>query len=577
MKALRLRAPFPLLRKDLAEQAARRRTYVLRVAYAVLLAGAFALVYHSAARARGGNALYMLGCGDDLLAALVGLQFVGIYVFLPGMMAGALAGEKERDSIGLLLVTDLRPWEIVLEKLLGRLVPMFGFLLLSLPLLAIAYAFGGITTDTLLGSAFALTLACLQVGAFALMLSAFCRTTAQAFVGCYVLGILFYFALPIVYVLINEFMGLRVRWDDDVLFALFPPYLFFERVLWDRLSTALLAGIPIILSTGLFLILARVFVVRRAFLRSRGMILAAFHRLDAFWHRANRLVGGIVLVKDRDTLPGDRPVLWREVNRHTLGRTSHLIRVACILGIPVALVAVAAITLDEGGRDANLLTAMIALLWVIAALALSIPSATAIASERVNRTLDVLLATPLTGAEIVLQKAWGRRRLGFVLSALIMLVVLLEAMIELRPLFSVYLAASLLSVVVYPPMVTWVATYIGLKARTPTRAIVVTMVVLVLWCAGPPIALGMIDVLTWLRAGRLPLSLGFLLSPASLIGFAESGHEWDFFGPMVGPALVVNFVWHGGIWLFFRTHCLVHAEELLGRAASPARAASQEG
>ena len=65
--------------------------------------------------------------------------------------------------------------------------------------------------------------------------------------------------------------------------------------------------------------------------------------------------------------------------------------------------------------------------------------------------------------------------------------------------------------------------------------------------------------------------------PASLIGFAESGHEWDFFGPMVGPALVVNFVWHGGIWLFFRTHCLVHAEELLGRAASPARAASQEG
>ena len=41
----------------------------------------------------------------------------------------------------LLLLTELRPWQIVLQKYAGGLVPMLTFLMLGMPLAAIAYAF----------------------------------------------------------------------------------------------------------------------------------------------------------------------------------------------------------------------------------------------------------------------------------------------------------------------------------------------------------------------------------------------------------------------------------------------------
>jgi ABC-type Na+ efflux pump permease subunit len=565
------KAPFPLLRKELVEQSARRRTYIIRVLYAMLLGAFFALILCSMTDMWDGNVLRMLGNGDEVFAFLVGLQFVGIYVFLPGMMAGTLAGEKERDSLSLLLVTDLRPWEIVLEKLGGRLVPMFTFLLLGLPFLAIAYSFGGVTADSLLSGAYFLTLTCLQVGAFALMLSAFSRTTAQAFVGCYVLGTLFYFALPIIYVLADAFLGYSTYMDEDVLFAFLPPYVFFEHV-DDSFAASLAYSIPAVLSTGVFLVMARVFVVRRAFLRSRPFLLSIFRRLDAFWHRANRLTGGIVLIKDADTLPGEAPVLWREVNKHSLGKASHLVRVACILGVPIAMVATGMLSLGvRRGGDADYLTVMLVFLWILAVLAVAISSAASIASERVNQTLDVLLSTPLTGRDIVLQKARGRQRLAFVMAGLIFSVVLLETWVELRPIVSTYVLASVLSLAVYLPMVTWVSMYIGLKVRTPARAIIITMAALALWCGGPPLVMVMLDEAGWLDATSLPWSLGWLLSPASIIGFAESGHEWDWFEAVPLVPVFANFLWHAVVWALFRALCLVNADAFLGRVPEVGR------
>ena len=43
-------------------------------------------------------------------------------------------------------MTRLGPFTILFEKLLSRLVPMFTFLLLSLPLMAFAYSLGGVST-----------------------------------------------------------------------------------------------------------------------------------------------------------------------------------------------------------------------------------------------------------------------------------------------------------------------------------------------------------------------------------------------------------------------------------------------
>ncbi len=159
----------PLLAKELVEQAARPRTYVVRVVYAVLLFFAGFMFYYSIVSRYNASPYAVLGHGRELFQAIINLQFVGIYLFAPAMTCGVLTFEKERNTLGLLFLTRLGPWTIVLEKYLGRIIPMCSFLILSLPLLVIAYSLGGFTQQYVWTGVWLLLITVFQVSALALL------------------------------------------------------------------------------------------------------------------------------------------------------------------------------------------------------------------------------------------------------------------------------------------------------------------------------------------------------------------------------------------------------------------------
>jgi ABC-type transport system involved in multi-copper enzyme maturation permease subunit len=68
-----------------------------------------------------------------------------LYLVTPAMACGSISAERERKNLGLLLISRLSPLTIIAEKLVAQLVPLMVFLLLSAPLLSIAYLFGGIS------------------------------------------------------------------------------------------------------------------------------------------------------------------------------------------------------------------------------------------------------------------------------------------------------------------------------------------------------------------------------------------------------------------------------------------------
>src|SRR5258708_111578 len=175
MQRVLARFGLPLLAKELIEQAARKRTYVVRVVYAALLFFAAYLFFYDTLRMGKASPLAVLGRGQHMFSALVALQFAGVYFFMPALTCGFLTYEKETASLQLLFLTRLGPWTILCEKLMSRLIPMFGFLLLSLPLLAFAYSLGGISPAFLASGVWLLVLAVLQMGTLALPLSAFFR------------------------------------------------------------------------------------------------------------------------------------------------------------------------------------------------------------------------------------------------------------------------------------------------------------------------------------------------------------------------------------------------------------------
>ena len=199
------RFSLPLLVKELLEQSARRRTYVVRIAYSGLLFLFCMLFLFGRMSSLGTGPLDRLGIGRLIYQDLVGLQFAGIYLFLPAIASGAFAHEKEQNTLGLLFLTRLGPWTIVWEKLLSRLIPMACLLLCSLPLIAFSYSLGGLETGSLFTGVWLLTVTMWLISTITIACSAYSHNTTMALLLSYcVIGVVT-FGIPAVdYILLGE-------------------------------------------------------------------------------------------------------------------------------------------------------------------------------------------------------------------------------------------------------------------------------------------------------------------------------------------------------------------------------------
>ena len=325
----------PLLAKELLEQAARKRTYIVRVAYAALLFFTAFVFFHDTLKVGSASPLAVLGRGQYLFSSLVGLQFAGVYFFMPAMTCSVLTQEKERASLQLLFLTRLGPWTILFEKLTSRLIPMFGFLLLSLPLLAFAYTLGGISPAYLASGVWLLVLAVIQTGTLALACSAYFRTTVGAFIWTYILGLVMFFGPVLFWLSVASLTGFEAwtyprqhGWGNNcenlIMLPLFGPPFFEPRGAGGVSLMLLIAhSILVLAASACFLVLARVFIVRRAFAPPGNAVLNVFKLLDAVFLRLNNnpLTRGMTFVGETARLPGDEPVAWRETAKLLAGQS----------------------------------------------------------------------------------------------------------------------------------------------------------------------------------------------------------------------------------------------------------------
>ncbi len=187
MKWRRPNLALPLFSKELGEMAQRRQTYIARVAFTLLVFLMSLLLFLPTFRAARLSPFAVLGQGGRLLDVIYEIEWWGLCLFVPALVSPTLAAEKERQTLQLLFLTRLGPWTIVLEKLVSRFVPVGTFLLVSLPLLLIAYLLGGVTQQDVGFAALGLVASAFQIGCIAIFCSAFFGTTAMALVASYVI------------------------------------------------------------------------------------------------------------------------------------------------------------------------------------------------------------------------------------------------------------------------------------------------------------------------------------------------------------------------------------------------------
>ena len=562
----------PLLTKELIEQSARKRTYILRTLYALILYGLALWIYQQQFGSWNAAGFEILGQGRSLYVSLATLEFWGIYLFLPAMTCSVLTAEKERDTLGLLLLTKLGPWTIVFEKLFSRLVPMATFVCLSLPLLAIAYGLGGIEPQDIAKLMWVLAITALQVGSFSVLCSAWFRTTAAAFLATYVLG-------GIVIVLSALFFEFVCRpafqfWFHLVLsdpahkwlfssgrpmatMLAFGPLILNGAELINSTPTSLreqtfldcvIMTLPLLGMSALNLTIARWVLWKRAFIRPKSMLMKMFKSLDGFFHRANhnRLTRGIVLIKESVALPLYHPISWRETSKRSLGTTRYLIRFLLLLEVPVLVMILwpASENAIYNGYAPAYLTGWG--LWAVATLVLVIQSTGLIGTERSHQSLDVLLTTPIESDEIIRQKFAGIWRMVHVLWVPFITLYLFQMWWETwvsSP--SIYFARytntmfvmlrAVLAVSFYLPTIAWFGFHQGLRCRSQTQAILVTMTVITLVCTLPPM-------------------LGWLLMPQHVgKGIPEPG--WTPIISWISPAVVLSAIgWTERDWFMLVFH-----------------------
>jgi ABC-2 type transport system permease protein len=189
----------PVLSRELRQRVrSRRATAVLTVYLSLLVAGVALLVWGLDRSTDAGSGAGQ-GIGRTLFGSLL-FGSLGLVCFIvPGVAAGAVAGERERLTLVPLQVTLLTPGQVLRGKLLASLAFTTLLLVATLPLLAVAYVLGGVTVAQILGGLFFVLASSAFIGVLSIWASTVLRRVQRATVASYGLVGLLVLGTPIAY------------------------------------------------------------------------------------------------------------------------------------------------------------------------------------------------------------------------------------------------------------------------------------------------------------------------------------------------------------------------------------------
>jgi ABC-type transport system involved in multi-copper enzyme maturation permease subunit len=136
----------PVLARELKERMRRKRSGFVLTVYLLVLAGALWLLYlgASASGADGPGALRLASLGRAAFQTLLFTMLFLVCFIVPGLAAGGVAGERERQTLVPLQVTLLRPRSILLGKLAASLAFVVFLVFAALPLIGVSFLLGGV-------------------------------------------------------------------------------------------------------------------------------------------------------------------------------------------------------------------------------------------------------------------------------------------------------------------------------------------------------------------------------------------------------------------------------------------------
>ena len=521
--------PFgPIFGKELRVMSRRRRSYALRVVYLGVLLLFLLLAWTSTATyGTGASAAVQRqnDLGRTFFAFFAGFSVAAMGLIGPVLTATAINGERAGKTLNVLLMTPITATQIVLGKLLSRMLAALTLVGLSLPALAVVRLLGGVELEQMVGAICIIAATALVGASLGLLLSVVVQRA-------WAVILLSYLGLLVLWLAVPAIIGLAtvtfsngpsrgpVVWVLQTMVSISPP-INIGMVLSGSVAMSQYSWWPGVAgSVGLsavFLLLAILLVKRTV--RREGEPAAKEIKLAEAQAADPGPVAGSQRKSNREV--GDNPILWRELRQPLMQRGwRSVVSAIAVLGLLVAfyfLIQGASGGMFYGETHIGFAFVFHGLFWLLAA----VLGATSVASEKEGDTWEMLIATPLDGRTIVWGKFLGILRRLFWPAVLIAGHFALFAVLprslgrrwngETGAVLSVPSAFLTVAVLLTSNLV-WVATgmWLSVKLKKVTTAVVLNLALAISLYGLIPLVLGVLDVLVRASGDLVGLTMWYL-------------------------------------------------------------------
>jgi len=536
----------PVLQRELLVNLRMPRAFGLLLIYQLLLAAMVYLAWPS-------NTLDLTeatGSNRQLVDLVFLGQFVLASLMAPSFTAGAISGEKERETYEMLLASPIRPESIVSGKLIAALTHLAMLVFASLPIVMLCLPLGGVSFYEVIAAYVALISSILAFGMISVACGSFFPRTSSSLVVSYLL------ILPLALVGVLSWLGMSDYGETRF-----------------KLAVTVVPGLAIAIATVLF------YIVSARMLYPSDMGSGGKEVVDLETENDNAI--GLVINRDqfpdrlfappiRDTLMPDgiNPIYDKELRSEIFGQGTLMLRMAIQISMMVAMILMA-VCLFMYQTLAPWYFCYVVLFNVLVG---PVFSAGSVTSERERQTLDLLLTTIITPWQILSGKLISGLRVSSVLTAFLLWPPFLAFIMPSGywgnwPSFVCYLVIFVLTCLTTATLALFCST---IHRKTSASLITTYTVILLLYLAPPAVslfaqeyfpdrfsetALTAMTITSPFSANlNIPLNPENLSSPSSTDTARYDYALQDFwhFGAYVCVAILINSVLFGIMtWLFY--------------------------
>jgi ABC-type transport system involved in multi-copper enzyme maturation permease subunit len=187
----------PVSTKELRGRMRGGKAFLILTIHLTVLSGIVILIYYGFSRAFGGPfGPQPQDVGKSIFGAVVLVQAIMVLFIGPAATAGAISGEKERQTYEILRTTLLSASDFVSGKLLSGLSYVFLLVIASIPLQSIAFLLGGIGLAEIIIAELLIFVSAVAYALLGLFASSALRSTLAATVATYGTAIFLTIGVP---------------------------------------------------------------------------------------------------------------------------------------------------------------------------------------------------------------------------------------------------------------------------------------------------------------------------------------------------------------------------------------------